>query len=215
MENLLIGTKALSFFQTAGFSVLRNYLARDETETVALAKETGFPVTLKISSPNLLHKTDVGGVRVDLRNEDEVRSAYRELVNIFRSLYPEGKMDGIMVQEMAKGHEIVVGTLYDRQFGHVLMFGLGGVLVEVLRDVSFRIIPIRERDAREMIREIKGYEILKGFRGKGADIKIIEELLLKVSQLLIDHPEILEMDLNPVFAYENGYAICDARIKCS
>jgi acyl-CoA synthetase (NDP forming) len=128
--------------------------------------------------------------------------------------YPHAVIDGVSVQKMARpGTEVIIGMTKDAQFGPVLMFGLGGILVELLKDVSFRIVPLEREDAREMIREIKGYPILEGFRGmEPADVSILEEILLKISRFVDDHPEIKELDLNPIFAYRDGAIAADARV---
>lgn len=215
MERLILGIEALRFLEREGLGVLKSNLAQDEEEAVIAAKEIGFPVALKLLSSDIIHKTEVEGVRVDLRNEREVRKAYRGLIETFHSSHPEGELEGVMIQEMGEGTEVIAGALVDPQFGPVIMFGLGGIFVEALRDVSFRIIPIEQKDARDMIREIKGFPILEGIRGKdrGVDLRSLENLLLNISDLIERHPAIVEMDINPAFASPKGYAICDARIR--
>ena len=215
MEKLILGVEALRFLEREGLEVLKSSLAQDEEEAVIAAKEIGFPVALKLLSPEVIHKTEAGGVRVDLRNESEVREACRRLIRTFHAVHPEGELEGLMIQEMGEGTEVIVGTLIDPQFGPAIMFGLGGIFVEALRDVSFRIIPIERKDAQDMIREIKGFPILRGIRGedRGVDLRCLEELLLNISSLIERHPAILEMDINPAFVSPEGYAICDARIR--
>jgi len=216
MERLiLLGVEALRFLEREGLRVLKSSLAQDEEEAVSAAKEIGFPVALKLLSPEVIHKTEAEGVRVDLRNEREVREAHRRLIEAFHASHPEGELEGVMIQEMGEGTEVIVGALLDPQFGPVIMFGLGGIFVEALRDVSFRIIPIEKKDAQDMIREIKGFPILQGVRGedRGVDLRALEDLLLNISNLIERHPAILEMDINPAFACPEGYAICDARIR--
>jgi acyl-CoA synthetase (NDP forming) len=215
MEKLILGVEALRFLEREGLRVLKSSLAQGEEEAVIAAKEIGFPVALKLLSPEVIHKTDAGGVRVDLRNESEVRDACKRLIKAFHATHPEGELEGVMIQEMGEGMEVIVGTLLDPQFGPAIMFGLGGILVEALRDVSFRIIPIQRKDAQDMIREIKGFPILQGIRGedRGVNLRSLEDLLLSISDLIERHPTILEMDINPAFAFAKGYAICDARIR--
>jgi len=210
---LLLGLDALSFLEGKGFSILRTEFARDADEAVQAAWRLGFPVTLKVSSPDVLHKTELGGVKAKLRGEEEVREGFREIAEAFRARRPEGRFEGVLVQEQGDGVEVIVGTLLDGQFGPVLMFGLGGIFAEVLEDVTFRIIPIERKDARQMIRELKGYPLLAGARGIQVDLERLEDFLLKVSRLIEDNPQILEMDLNPVFLSRGEPLICDARMK--
>jgi len=202
------------FLKEAGIPVVEAKLARTKKEAVSLSKEMGFPVVLKVISPDVIHKSDSGGVKLGLSNITQVGSAYSKIVSAVKQHYPKAKIQGISVQKMARaGVEIIIGMTKDAQFGPVLMFGLGGVLVEVLKDVSFRIVPLTKRDAREMIKEIKGYPILEGYRGQeAADVPFLEELIVKVSDFVDKNPEIKELDLNPVFAYKDGAVAVDARI---
>jgi len=198
----------------AGIPVVETKLATSKQEAIAISKKLGFPVALKIVSPEISHKSDVGGVKLDLKTSKQVEAAYEEILSAVKQKYPHAVIDGVSVQKMARpGTEVIVGMTKDAQFGPVLMFGLGGILVELLKDVSFRIVPFEREDAREMIREIKGYPILEGFRGREpADVSILEEILLKISRFVDDHPEIKELDLNPIFAYKDGAVTVDARI---
>lgn len=192
-----------------GISTTGSLVARSEDEAVKLFRSTGSPVALKILSPEVIHKSDAGGVKLNLQNEDQVREAYRQIINSFR----DKTVTGISVQKMAKpGVEVIIGVTLDPTFGPVMMFGLGGIFVEVLKDVSFRSIPLSEYDAEDMIEEIRGYALLKGYRGSKADVPALRDLLLKISDLIIENPEIKEMDLNPVFVYPEGYRVVDARI---
>ncbi len=189
-------------------------MASSQQEAVALSEQIGFPVVLKIASPDISHKSDAGGVKVGLKNKSEVRQAYREIIASARQKFPAARLEGVSVQSLARpGIEIIIGMFKDSQFGPVLMFGLGGVMVEVIKDVSLRAVPLNPRDAKEMIREIKGYPLLEGYRGQEAvDISHLEELLLKVSDFVEQHPEVKELDLNPIFAYSNGAVAVDARV---
>jgi len=198
----------------AGIPVVETKLATSKQEAIAISKKLGFPVALKIVSPEITHKSDVGGVNLDLKTSKQVEAAYEEILSAVKQKYPHAVIDGVSVQKMARpGTEVIVGMTKDAQFGPVLMFGLGGILVELLKDVSFRIVPFEREDAREMIREIKGYPILEGFRGREpADVSILEEILLKISRFVDDNPEIKELDLNPIFAYKDGAVTVDARI---
>jgi succinyl-CoA synthetase beta subunit len=213
VESLLLGVEALNFLEKEKFPVLKGLPARSEDEVVSRAREIGFPVTLKLSSPDVIHKTEAGGIRVSLRDEKEVRQAFREITGTFLSERREKRLDGVIVQAQGSGLEVIVGTLKDQQFGPVLMFGLGGIFVETMKDVSFRLIPIGLSDAKDMMEELGGYRVLKNPRRGTNDLSAVEHLLFGISSLVERHPEIEEMDLNPVFVSSQGIRICDARIK--
>jgi acyl-CoA synthetase (NDP forming) len=174
----------------------------------------GFPVALKIASPDIVHKSDSGGVKLSLNRVSEVKAAYKEILEGVREKNSEASIQGVSVQRMAKpGIEVIVGASKDPQFGPVIMFGLGGIFVEVLKDVSFRIIPLGQKDALEMIEELKGYPLLKGYRGKEpADIPALTAIILKISGVMEEHPEIKELEINPVLAYPKGALAVDARV---
>jgi succinyl-CoA synthetase beta subunit len=212
MESLLLGVEALSFLQEEGFPVLKSLLAENEDEAARKALEIGLPVTLKPSSPDVIHKTETGGIRVSLRDEAEVRQGFREIVGTFTSNYPEKRLDGVIVQRQGSGLEVIVGMLRDLQFGPVLMFGLGGIFVEAMKDVTFRLIPIETADAKDMMKELRGYDVLRNPRSGSLDLTAVEKLLLRISTFITHHPEVQEMDLNPVFVSSHGVQICDARI---
>jgi acyl-CoA synthetase (NDP forming) len=213
-QNLLTEVESKELLKKAGIPVVEAKLAQSKKEAISLSKEMGFPVVLKISSSDVVHKSDSGGVKLGLTNATQVGKAYSEIISSVKQAYPEAQIQGVSVQPMApSGVEVIVGMSKDPQFGPVLMFGLGGILVEVLKDVSFRIVPVTERDAREMIREIKGYPILEGYRGqKPASISALEKLIVKVSQFVEKNPQIKELDLNPIFAYPDKAVAVDARI---
>ncbi|HLZ20191.1 MAG TPA: acetate--CoA ligase family protein, partial [Smithellaceae bacterium] len=192
---------------TTGFLV-----ARSEDEALAICDKIGFPVALKIVSPDIIHKTDADGVRLNLENARDVRHAYCQMLDTFKYQH----IEGITIQRMARsGIEVIIGVVRDPSFGPLIMFGLGGVFVEVLRDVSFRILPISEKDALEMIDEIRGSNILKGYRGPAADLESLKQVLLKISRLVVENPEISELDINPLFLYPDGCVVVDARIFVS
>jgi acetyl-CoA synthetase (ADP-forming) len=186
-------------------------------EAIKYSHEIGLPVVLKIVSPDVLHKSDVGAVKVNLKTDSEIREAYGDIIKSVRKFKNDAEIAGVIVEELAPlGHEVIVGMAKDPQFGPALMFGLGGIFVEVLKDVSFRIAPLTEYDARDMIQEIKGYPVLTGIRGqKPADIDSLVDIILKVSKLVTEHPEIEQLDLNPIFVYPHGAKIVDARIILS
>ncbi len=192
-------------------------VARDIEDAKKIAVRIGYPVVLKIVSPNILHKTDVGGIKVGIENEKELGESYNDILFNVKRYMPDANISGILVQEMVKDiKETIIGINEDPQFGPVIMFGLGGIYVEVLKDVSFRIAPISEKIAREMIEEIKTIKLLKGTRGETrSDIESIIDVLLRMSQLVTDFPEIMEMDINPLFVKKHGEGSIagDARIR--
>ncbi len=206
--------EAKELLRQAGIDVTDTRLAVSKEEAVSLSEQFGYPVVLKVVSPDVIHKSDAGGVKLGLDTAARVGGAYDEIMKSVGKQYPEADILGISVQKMARsGVEVIIGMSTDPQFGPVIMFGLGGILVEILKDVSFRIVPLAARDAREMIREIKGYPVLEGYRGQEAvDVANLEALILKVSSFIEQHPEVQELDLNPVFAYADGAVAVDARV---
>ncbi len=213
-RTVLTEVESKQILEDAGIAVATARLAATAEEAVTAADELGYPVVVKVVSPDVTHKSDVGGVKLGLDSPEAVTAAFQEIAQSVKSHQADARLEGVAVQKMARqGIEVIVGMSKDPQFGPVLMFGLGGVLVEVLKDVAFRIVPLEPRDARHMIREIKGFAVLEGFRGQEpADLEALEGLLLKVSAFVEAHPEIEELDLNPVFAYKDGTLAVDARI---
>jgi acetyl coenzyme A synthetase (ADP forming)-like protein len=208
--------EAHAVLQAYGLPMLRSQMVRVVTEATAAAREIGFPVVLKIVSPEIIHKVDVGGVRLNLESEDEVKHAYEDLIQQVQSAKGGVEIWGVLVQEMVHGgKETILGMKRDPQFGPLLMFGLGGIYVEVLRDVTFRIAPIRQLGAHNMIDNIKGIKLLMGYRGEPpSDLEAIATSLSRLSQLVIDFPEIEEMDINPLIVLPagSGARVVDARI---
>jgi acyl-CoA synthetase (NDP forming) len=198
----------------AGLTVTEPVLANSSSEAVAIAQKIGFPVVLKVVSPDIIHKSDSGGVVTGLGDSESVRKAYDKMMAVVKTKYPEAVIDGISVQpQAAPGVEVIIGMTRDPQFGPAIMFGLGGVMVEIFNDISIRIAPLTKDDASEMIRELKSYTLLQGYRGKPkVDTDILEDWLLKVSNMVMNNPRIRELDINPVFAYEKGAVAVDARI---
>jgi len=210
----LLETEAKELLKEYGIPVPDFKLIKSEDKIAGLAKEISFPIVMKIVSPDIIHKTDAGGVKLNIKDETEARLAYQEIISKAKKYNKNAKILGVIVYSMVpQGTEIIIGMMKDPHFGPVAMFGLGGIFVEVLKDISFRIIPLEEKDAREMITEIKGYDILKGARGEPPrDIQAIKEVLMKVSKLTTENPEINEIDLNPIFVFEKGLQIVDARM---
>ncbi len=214
---MLNEVEAKEVLKEAGIPVNETYTASSREEAVSLGVRLGFPVVLKIVSRELTHKTDVGGVRLNLAEPRQVEDAYDGIIAAVREKHPRAVIDGVSVQRMAHGGtEVIMGMTKDPQFGPMLMFGLGGVLVEVLKDVSFRMVPLAEADARDMIAEIKGYPLLKGFRGRPAVSEdTLAEVLLSFSSFIERHPEIEEVDINPLLAAEDSVLAVDARMVLS
>jgi acetyltransferase len=189
-----------------GIRVPKSKLCASADEAIAYANEIGFPVVMKIASPDILHKTDVGGVRVGLDSPGEVRDAFDLMTYRANKYQPDAQIWGCLVQEQVRGgKEVITGMNRDPQFGPLVMFGLGGIYVEVLKDVSFRIAPFDRKEAMAMIHEIRGFGLLKGVRGEPpADLEAAAETLLRLSQLVTEFPEIVEMDINPLMVFEKG-----------
>ena len=190
-------------------------LAKSEQEAATLSRRMGFPVVMKVSSPDIIHKTDANCVIVNIKDSTAAMAAYKQIGKNARKHKPKAKVDGVAVFEMVPSgtREVIIGAKQDPQFGPVLMFGLGGILVEVLKDVSFRLVPLTKKDAKEMVREIRGFRILEGVRGKGpVDFEKLESTILKVSRLVEANKRIKELDINPLFIDENRVWAADVRI---
>lgn len=211
---LLTEVEAKSVLAEWGIPVVETRLARSRNEAREIADELGYPVVVKVVSPDIAHKSDVGGVKLKLSDAEAVGQAWDEIMASVRAAEPNARIEGVSVQRMAEpGIEVIVGMTTDPQFGPVMMFGLGGIMVEVLKDVAFRLVPLEEKDAAEMIDEIRARPILDGIRGQpGGDIGALRKLLLDVSRFVEAHPEVRELDLNPVFVYPNGLVAVDARM---
>ena len=213
-RTVLTEVESKEFLRAAGIDIVDTRLATSREEAVSISRKLGFPVVLKIASSDIVHKSDAGGVRLGLKTAGEAGKAYDDIIKTIRQKHPQARIQGVAVQKMARpGVEVIIGMSKDAQFGPVLMFGLGGIMVEVLKDVSFRIVPLSRRDAAEMLREIRGYPLLEGYRGgEAVDLSCLEEWLLKVSDFVEKNPEIMELDLNPIFAYSDGAIAVDARV---
>jgi len=198
-----------------GIEVSNGYVVNDLKSAVHTADRIGYPVVMKIVSPDISHKSDVGGVVVNVASPDDVRSAFTRIMENAKRHKPDAYVQGVLVDRMiTEGVELVIGATFSRQFGHAVMFGLGGIFVEVAGDVVFRLVPLTEADSLDMIREIRGRKILEHFRGKAAvNVNAVADIIQKLSDLLMDHPEILEVDLNPVIASETGAVVVDARMS--
>jgi acyl-CoA synthetase (NDP forming) len=213
-RKILTELESKEFLKKGGIPVVEGSLAKSKNEAIAISEELGLPVALKIISPDIVHKTDSGGVKLGLTSIEQVGNAYDMIMSSIKQHYPQSVLQGVSVQKMAPpGVEVIIGMSKDPQFGPLIMFGLGGILVELIKDISFRIAPVSEKDARAMIREIQGYPLLQGYRGQVAvDTECLVRIIVGVSQLAEQNPQIVELDINPVFASKDGAIAVDARI---
>lgn len=210
----LMEHESLELLKEYNIPLLKHILAKNEKEAIEAAREINYPVVLKIVSKDILHKSDVGGVKVGLNSDDDVKKAYEEIMSSVKEKAGDADIEGVLVVENAdKGLECIIGMIKDPQLGPALMFGLGGIFVELLKDVTFTLLPLNRDEALKMIKSIKCYKLIEGYRGeKPKDIEAIIDLMMKVAKLAEENPEIEEIDINPFFVYENGLIIIDARI---
>ncbi len=213
-RKFLLEPECNEVLKLAGIPVAETKVAKGRTEVAEIAKEIGYPIVLKVLSPQILHKSDVKGVKLDIRDDKELFKAYDEIMANVKKLCPGARVSGVLVQRYyPRGREVIVGATVDPQFGPTIMFGLGGVFVEVYNDVAFRVLPITDLDIDEMIKEIKGYKVLKGFRGeKPVNFESLKKIISRASSLILESNDIKEMDLNPIKLYSNDAIVVDARI---
>lgn len=202
---VLVEKEAEDFLEKEGFKVAERKATKTEKEMLKAAKKIGFPLVLKVYSKKIIHKSDVGGVKTDIRNEEEARIAYKEIMSIKDS-------EGCLVQKFIPGDWFLVGIKKDPTFNHVLVFGTGGIYTEIVKDVSLRICPVSLKEIRGMMKETKAYKILEGVRGKKLNVKAVEEVLKKTSDLTKKHPNIKELDINPLVVNEKEAVAVDVRI---
>jgi acetyltransferase len=212
----LVELPSLEVLKHFGFPIPAYSLAKSPDEAAAAAREIGLPVVMKISGPQILHKTDIGGVRLNLQTEEQVREAHQQMIESVRGRLGDVEIWGVLIQKMLDpGKEVILGMTRDPRFGPLLMFGLGGIYTEALRDVSFRLAPIREKSAEIMIKSIRSHRLLEGVRGEPpSDLAAVSECLLRLSQLVTQIPLIQELDINPLIVYARGKGAiaADARI---
>lgn len=210
----LADADALKLAKKYRIPLAKTFLAKNEKQAVLFAKKVKYPLCLKISSPDIVHKVDSGGVILGIKDEKSLRLGFQNILSSARRKNPKAKISGMLVQEMVSGDtELIIGSKTDPQFGPVIMFGLGGIFVEVIKDVSFRLAPVDRKEVQGMIKETKGYKILQGARGrKPANMKAIEDLLLSVSKMVWANKRIKELDLNPVFANDKKCTAVDMRV---
>ncbi|TFG10987.1 acetyl-CoA synthetase [Candidatus Thorarchaeota archaeon] len=220
-RSFVLEHEAKDIMSSYGIPIPEYDTAATVDEAVKKASKIGYPVVLKILSKDVLHKSDAGGVKINLKSDDEVREAFDEIMKNAKEYGKKNDTEvdlsrGVFISQFAEmGTEVIVGVTHDPQFGHALMFGLGGIFVEVLKDVTFRLIPLSQTDAREMIGEIKASKILEGVRGqKPRDVDALVDVIMSVSKMVDENPEIRELDCNPTFVYEKGKGalVVDARI---
>ncbi|OGP92231.1 MAG: hypothetical protein A2157_12960 [Deltaproteobacteria bacterium RBG_16_47_11] len=212
-RNNLLETESRELLSGYGIKLPEARLAKDPKEAMRTAKELGCPVAMKVVSPDIIHKSDAGGVKLGLE-QPQVEKAFEEIIRNAENVTQRSRILGVLISPMVPpGQECIVGMIRDHQFGAVLMFGLGGIFVEVMKDVSFKVAPLAEEDIDEIVEGIKGYKVLTGIRGKKPkDINAIKDIIAKLSQMVIDHPEIQEIDLNPIIVHEKGASIVDSRV---
>jgi acyl-CoA synthetase (NDP forming) len=210
----LLETESRDILEKYGLSLPVAAFISGVDEVNQAAGKIPYPQAMKVICPDIIHKSDAGGIKLDLKDEKEVRQAFEEILTNARKFTTADRVLGTLISPMVgDGQECIIGMIRDPQFGPVIMFGLGGIFVEVLKDVSFRVAPLANEDMDEMIKEIKGYPVLAGTRGqKPRDIDAIREILARLSDIAIDNPEIKEIDLNPVIVHAKGASIVDSRI---
>lgn len=203
--------EAKSVLKAYGVESTRESLCKNLNEAVKAAEAIGFPVVMKLVSPQVVHKTEFNAVKLNIRNASEVRAVFKDMME--RAKNSRLQIFGILVAETASGTEFIIGSMRDKQFGPLVMLGLGGIFVEIYKDVSYRLAPVEPIDVKDMIAELRGKRMLEGFRGKEkVDVVALTKAVVNVSQLLSDFPNIAEMDLNPIFGNSKGVKVADARI---
>lgn len=210
----LLETESRELLKEYGVTLPQTRLVTNVQEAVSAADKMGYPLAMKVVSPDIIHKSDAGGVKLNLNSAQEVEKGFEEILKNAKRVTSRERILGVLLSPMVlPGQECIIGMIRDRQFGPVIMFGLGGIFVEVLKDVAFRVAPLAQEDIDDMVREIKGYPVLEGIRGESCkDIEALKSTLAKLSQIAIDNPEIREVDLNPVIVHEKGASIVDSRI---
>ncbi len=210
----LLEPEAKTICAEYGISVNNFNVAKTAKEAAEQAEKIGYPIVMKIVSQDIIHKSDAGGVLVNLKSATEVEAGFKKIMDNSKKYKEDARIEGILVQEMApQGTEVIVGAIKDPQFGQTVMFGLGGIFVELLKDVNFRVAPLTVQDAKEMITNLKAFPLLNGYRGsKPADIEALTTILVNVSKMVMEQSDIKELDLNPVMAYPVGAKTVDARI---
>lgn len=210
----LIEAEAYELLSKYGIPVPKYSVVSSEEEALKIAKRLEFPLVMKIVSPDIMHKTDIGGIKMNIINPPQVKESYKNIIYNVRKNKPEAKINGMLLCKQApKGVEVIVGMNRDPQFGPTVMFGLGGIFTEILKDVAFRVCPVERTDVEEMLTEIEGIKMLQGYRGQPSyDVNTIIDIIMEISRLALDYPVIKEIDLNPIIVYEKDALVVDAKI---
>jgi len=210
----LTEAEAYELLSKYGIPVPKYSVASSEEEAVKIAKRLGFPLVIKIVSPDIMHKTDIGGIKMNIINPSQVKESYKNIICNVRKNKPEARINGMLFYKQApKGVEVIVGMIRDPQFGPTVMFGLGGIFTEILKDVAFRVCPVERTDIEEMLTEIEGIKMLQGYRGQARrDVNAIINIIIRVSKLALDYSVIKGIDLNPIIVYEKGALVVDAKV---
>ena len=210
----LTEAEAYELLSKYGIPVPKYSVASSEEEAIKIATRVGFPLVMKIVSPDIVHKTDIGGVEMNISNLEQIKKAYKSIMDQVRKNQPEARIKGVLFYKQApKGVEVIVGMIRDPQFGPTVMFGLGGIFIEILKDVTFRVCPVERADIEEMLTEIQGIKMLQGYRGQPrCDVNAIIDIILQISKLALDYPVIKGIDLNPILVYEKGALVVDAKV---
>ena len=206
--------EAYELLSKYGIPVPKYSVVSSEEEALKIATKLGFPLVMKIVSPDIMHKTDIGGIKMNIINPPQVKEAYKNIICHVRKNKPEARINGVLLYKQApKGVEVIVGMIRDPQFGPTVMFGLGGIFIEILKDVTFRVCPVERADIEEMLTEIEGIKMLQGYRGQPRrDVNSIIDIILQISRLALDYPVIKGIDLNPIIVYEKGALVVDAKV---
>ncbi|MDD5014686.1 MAG: acetate--CoA ligase family protein [Atribacterota bacterium] len=210
----LTEAEAYEVLSKYGIPVPKYSVVSTEEEVLQIAKKLGFPLVMKIVSPDIMHKTDIGGIEMNISNLAQIKKAYKNIICSIRKNKPEARIKGVLLYKQApKGVEVIVGMIRDSQFGPTVMFGLGGIFIEILKDVTFRVCTVERADIEEMLTEIQGIKMLQDYRGQArCDINAIIDIILEISRLALDYPVIKGIDLNPILVYEKGTMVVDAKV---
>lgn len=210
----LTEAESYSLLSEYGIPVPKYLIAYSEKEAIEAGEKLGFPLVMKIISPDIIHKSNLGGVAMNIINSLQIKKVYKNIISQVREKRPDAKIDGIVLYKQApKGVEVIVGMIRDPQFGPTVMFGLGGIFVEILKDVAFRVCPVERTDIEEMLAEIEGIKMLQGYRGRPrCDVKAIIDIIMEISRLALNYSVITEIDLNPIIVYEKSALVVDAKV---
>jgi len=210
----LTEVEAYEVLSKYGIPIPKYSVASTEEEALKIAKRLGFPLVMKIVSPDIMHKTDIGGVKINILNNEQAIEAYQDIIQQVNKNRPKAKISGVLIYKQApEGIGVIVGMIRDPQFGPTVMFGIGGIFIEILKDVTFRVCPVERADIEEMLTEIQGIKMLQGYRGQPrCDVNSIITIILQISRLALDYPVIKEIDLNPIIVYEKGAVVVDAKM---